>query len=179
MAKSNVTVTDATTLPEFAALVATMRAKAGADADRKEAAGNCSELAKVVQAETAALYAVTRAFDKVHNPRADILAGQIRDGMAAAEIGKESINLACKDALAICRHSDFKGISTSAGFLAAFETLELKTAGAVRAHATGKVVDKVAKLAKQVGALSDTDRKRFELLLGSYAATDTTDDAAA
>jgi len=160
-------IANVTATAEFAAARDTLKLAGAKGSERKAIAGECSALALRVQADVATLYAVTRAWDKVHNPRADVVAGEIRDGLREAGIAKESLNLACKDALAIVRHPDFAGLRSSSEFLAAFESLELKTASAVRNHASGKVADPVATLAKQVGKLGEADRKRFALLLAA------------
>lgn len=154
---------------EFRAAVASLKAGGAKSDEKKEIVGECSRLAMEVQANTAALYIAHRAHDKAHNPRADILAGEIRSGLREAGIGKQAVNLACKDALAILRCESFEGRKSGADFLAAFEELGLKTANAVRKHAMGVKSDPVAELAAKVARLSDADRARFESLLASSA----------
>lgn len=152
---------------EFKAAVGTLKAMAKSEAARKKAAGQCSALAIRAQAEVATLYAVSAAWDKEHNPQADVYASAIRQGLADAGVNENTIDRVAKDALAICRHPEVKGITAADAFLREFEARSLKTASAVRAWATGKVADPVAQLAARVRKLAPEDRARFDALLAA------------
>lgn len=150
---------------EFSAAMHTLTTLAGRSKVKSDVAGECSALAMRSQADIAALYRVTGAWDKDHNPNADETAGEIRAALKASGLKPDRIKGYCKDALALCRHESFDGCESGDAFVSAFAELELKTAKAVGDYARGVVADPVKALADKVAKLDPADRKRFDGLL--------------